>query len=124
MNGIPLLLLIYSGFTVNLVLQCAIGIKGIVESKTSFNIPALVKTALIFLSIILLWFLFSRVLSSLISGIYIYVLLFPVSIIFYNSAEYIVFRYVIKNEAQSDGIISFPEGITAAAVFICVNVAG
>ena len=121
MNGI--LLLIYSGFTINLVLQCALGIKGIAESKTPFNISAFIKLCLIFFITIFVWFLFSQVLYSMIAGIFIYVLLFPVSIIIYDSAEYLIFRYIIKKEPDSGGIISFPGGLTAAASFICVNIA-
>ena len=123
MNWLPLLLFIYSGFTINLVLQCALGIKGIVESKTRFNISTLARLALIFLSVIFLWFLFSRLLYPLFAGVFIYVLLFPVSVIFYDGAEYLVFRYVLKTDAKSDSIISFPCGVTAAGVFICVNIA-
>jgi len=123
MNSIPLILLIYSGFMINLVLQCALGIKGIVVSKTQFNILALAKLCLIFLSIIFLWFLFSKILFSLIQGIYIYVLLFPVSMILYDGAEYLAFRYLIKKDPSSEIIISFPGGITAAAAFICINIA-
>ena len=123
MNAMPLVLLIYSGFTINLVLQCALGIKGIVVSKTQFNITAFVKLCLIFLSIIFVWFLSSKLLYSLIPGIYIYVLVFPVSVIVYDGAEYLVFRYLIKKDPGSDSIISFPGGITAAAAFICINIA-
>ena len=124
MNGtLLLLLLIYSGFTINLVLQCALGINGIAESKSPLNISTLIKTGLIFFTVILLWFFFSRMLYSLFSGIFIYVLLFPVSAIAYDGLEFLVFRYIAKKDAESDSIISFPGGITAVAVFICINIA-
>ena len=123
MNAISIVLLIYSGFTINLVLQCALGIKGIVVSETQFNTAGYAKLGLIFVSIIFVWFLTSRILYSIIPGIYIYVLLFPVSMIVYDGAEYLVFRYAIKKDPGSDSIISFPGGITAAASFICINIA-
>jgi electron transport complex protein RnfA len=123
MNGTFILLLIYSGFTINLILQCALGIKGVVESKGAVNISTLVKAGLIFFSIIFIWFFFSRILNSFFSGILIYILLFPFSVIVYDTLEYLIFNYLIKKDAQNDSIISFPGGITAVSVFICINLA-
>jgi len=123
MNGMPLILFIYSAFTINLVLQCALGIKGITESKSHFIIPSLIKLGLIFLSVILLWLFFSRVFYSILPGFLLYILIFPVSSITYSGLEYIVFRYIIKKDAKHESVIDFPGGITAAAVFICVNIA-
>ncbi|WP_461256224.1 hypothetical protein [Treponema sp. R80B11-R83G3] len=68
----------------NILLQCGLGIKGAVESKSNFNIAAFIKLALIFSSIIFLWLFFSKVLFSLFSGIFVYVILFPVSAIVYD----------------------------------------
>jgi len=124
MANIPLLLLfIYSGFTMNIVLQCGLGIKGTVESKSNLNITTLIKLALIFLSIILLWLLFSKVLFSIFSGIFVYVILFPISAIVYDGLEYLIFRYIYKNNENMETFINFPNGITAVAVFICINIA-
>jgi len=124
MVNIPLLMLfIYSGFTMNIVLQCGLGIKGAVESKSNFNIPAFIKLALIFLSIVLLWLFFSKVLFSIFSGIFVYVILFPISAIVYDGLEFVIFRYIYKNNENTETFISFPDGITAAAVFICINIA-
>ena len=124
MNGMFFLLLIFSGFTMNIVLQCALGIKGVAESKIPVNRLTLIKSSLIFFSIIILWFLFSRVISSFISGIFIYVLLFPVSAIVYDSLEHFVFTFLLKKDIQDESIINFPGGITSAAVFISINIAG
>jgi len=124
MNGIPLLLLfIYSCITINVVLQCALGINGIAESKRPVSKSSFVKSAIIFLSVIILWFLFSKIIYSLVSGIFIYILLFPVSAVLYKGVEYLIFLYIIKDEEQAESFISFPEGIIAAAVFICINIA-
>jgi electron transport complex protein RnfA len=124
MNNTPfLLLLFYSGFTLNLILQCGIGIKGVVESKKTFDLQSLVKSLIVLFSVIVLWFLFSGFLYTLMSGIYIYILVFPVSVLFYSGIEYLVFRYMIKKEKENDSIINFSEGITAISVFICINLA-
>jgi len=124
MNQIPLILLfICSCFTMNLVLQCGLGLKGIVESRSSFNLPAFIKLVLIFSSIILLWFFFSKIVFSLVSGMFVYVILFPVSAIVYDALEYLIFTYLLKRGREEETFISFPGGITAAAVFICMNMA-
>ena len=123
MNNIPILLFfIYSCFTVNLLLQCGLGIKGAVESKVIFKFSVLINVITIFISIILLWLLFSRILFSILPGIYIYILVFPVSFIFYNAIEYLILRYLIKKEEKSEGF-NFPGGITAVSVILCMFLA-
>jgi len=123
MSGIPFSLLIYSAFTINLALQCALGISGIVESKAPFYLSSLVKLCLIFLTVILLWVLFSTLFSSLFPGLLLYILLFPVSAILYDGFEYLVFRYIFNKDAKNESIIKFPGGITAVSAFVCINVA-
>lgn len=122
MNGAPLVLFIYSAFTINLVLQCALGIKGVVESKNHFIVSSLVKLGLVFVSVILLWVFFSRIIFSVISGPLLYILIFPVSSMAYSGFEYIIFRYLLKKDAKHESVIDFPDGITAVSVFICVNI--
>jgi electron transport complex protein RnfA len=122
-NSNILPLLIYSVFTVNIVLQCGLGIKGIVESKSYINKSTFIKLGLIFLSIILLWLFFCKIVFSINSGIFIYVLIIPVSALTYDGFEYLIFNYLFKDEKETETFISFPNGITAAAVFVCVNIA-
>ena len=122
-----LLLVIFSVFNMNLMLQCALGLNGAVSSKNHDKILALIKLSVIFVSVILLWFVFSRIIFSIFSWISIYVLLFPVSYIVYDGLEFLLFRYIIKKENKKENedkcFISFPGGITAVAVFICLNIA-
>jgi len=125
MNGTySLLLAVFSAFTMNLTLQCAIGLKKASESENYKAITTLYKLSLIFIIVILLWFSFSKILYSLFSGIFIYVLLFPVSYIVYEGLEYLLFRYLLKNEKKDESFVSFPGGITAVAVFLCLNISG
>jgi len=131
MNNIPVLLLfIYSAFTINLLLQCGLGIKEAIEASPGcdewsqpLDLSTLIKSVIVFLSIILLWFFFSRVLYSILPGVYLYVLLFPVSFISYDAMEYVIFRYVVKKENQNERMINFYGGITAVAAFLCINIA-
>jgi len=120
----PVLLLICSGFSMNLVLQCGLGIKGAAESKNPLGISTLIKTGIIFFSVIFLWLVFSKIIYSIIPGVFIYILLFPVSSIAYDAFEYLVFRYLYKENSQDEYSVGFPGGITAVCVFICLNIAG
>jgi len=120
MNEIPLIfLMISSAFTMNLILQCGLGIKGTPRSGKTDNISILIKLGIIFLTVILLWIVF----SLLFSGIFIYLLIFPVSSIVYNGLEFLIFTYLLKKDRKDECSLSFPEGITAVAAFICVNIA-
>jgi len=128
MNSIPVsFLLFYSVFTVNLLLQCGLGIKGAVESNQdnkelspSLDRITIFRSIIIFFSVIILWAFFAKLLFSLIPGMFIYVLIFPVSFIFYDALEYLFFRFVIKKDTDSEKSINFPGGITAVAVFLCM----
>jgi electron transport complex protein RnfA len=51
------------------------------------------------------------------------VLLFPVSSVVYEALEYFIFQYLYKKDPSGEYIVSFPGGITAVCVFICVNLA-
>ncbi|MDR1839195.1 MAG: hypothetical protein LBQ93_06395 [Treponema sp.] len=121
MNGI--LLLICSVFSMNLVLQCGLGMKEAAESNNPLGISTLIKTGIILFSVILLWLFFSKIVNSIIPGILVYVLLFPVSSIVYDGLEHFVFSYVYKKDTEGECFVNFPGGITAVSVFICVNIA-
>jgi electron transport complex protein RnfA len=124
MNGIyPLMLIIFSAFTMNLTLQCALGLKG-ADIHGNCRKTTLIRLLIIFISVILLWVLFSKILGSFSSGTLIFVLLFPVSYMVYSGLEYLVFCYLVKKNTEDESLINFPEGITAVAAFICINIAG
>jgi len=119
MSNIPILLFfIYSAFTVNLLLQCGLGIKGAVDTRNTLNISSLIKVGIIFVTVIILWLFFSKILFSLLPGVYIYIILFPLSYIIYQTMEYMVFYYILKKDRTSESLINFPGGITAVAVFL------
>ena len=120
MKEIPFfLLVIFSAFTMNPVLQCGLGINS--ESGNPGRLSTFIKLGIIFITVILLWNIFSLI-NSIISGIYIYVLLFPVSYISYAGLEHLIF-HILKRDPQKDHTIGFPGGITAAALFISFGIA-
>ncbi|MDR2597331.1 MAG: hypothetical protein LBC76_08440 [Treponema sp.] len=124
MNGISLLMLvIFSAFTMNLTLQCALGIKGAAVWSNRGKKTSFIRLLIIFISVIFLWFLFSKIHNSIFSGMLVFILMFPVSYMIYSGFEYLVFKYLLKENIENESFISFPEGITSAAVLICLIVA-
>ncbi|MCL2243144.1 MAG: hypothetical protein FWC03_01590 [Treponema sp.] len=122
MNNIPAgFMIILSAFTMNLVLQCALGINA--SCANPGRRLALSKLGIIFITVILLWGIFSGIISSISSGIFIYVILFPVSFMVYDGLEFIAFKYLFKSDPKEECSLNFPGGITAAALFICINIA-
>lgn len=121
MNNLPFLFfIIFSAFTMNLVLQCGLGIN--TEIKNPGTKPVLIRLGIMFFTIIVLWILF-RGMLNLASGIFIHVLLFPSAYIAYEGLEYLVFKYSLNKDPKRDSQVSFPGGITAAALFICIIIA-
>jgi electron transport complex protein RnfA len=115
--------MIFSGLAVNLMLQCGLGIRGAAEVKSTDRKIELTKLGIIFTVTILLWTFFVGIVSSIISGVFIYVLLFPVSSLAYDGLEFLIFRYLLEEDTVGECPVSFPGGITAAALFICLNIA-
>ena len=125
MNNVPLVLfMVFSGLSMNLMLQCALGIDTISSSKEYSKKEILIQSGIIFAAIIVLWVIFAKIISSIISGIFIYVLLFPISSMVYDGLEYFTFKYLLKKDRESKSPISFSGGITAAALFISLNISG
>jgi len=124
MNGAhSLMLVIFSAFTINLTLQCALGLKGTSVQGNYGKTTLLIRLLIVFTAVFLLWFLFSVILNSIFTGTLIFILIFPLSYMVYSGLEYLVFNYLIKGNTLDESFLSFPEGITAVAVFICVNMA-
>ena len=80
------LLAVFSGISMNLILQCGLGMRGIAITKSggrdqgpAFHGPLLVKLGLMFATVLLLWLIFSFILSSISLGFFEYILLFPAS---------------------------------------------
>jgi electron transport complex protein RnfA len=119
MNALPLVtFVVFSSLSANLMLQFGIGISNAASSKKMNKELVLIQTGIIFAAVILLWVVFAKVISSVISGIYIYVLLFPASSLVYDGLESLTFRCLLKSEKKGESPVSFSGGITAVAAFI------
>ena len=124
MNAIPLaLFVIFSGLSMNLMLQCGLGIRGAASSGNNSVGNTLEKLVIIFVSIVLLWVFFAKIISAFSSEPVIYVLIFPFGSIVYEGFEYLAYHFLLKKEVERDCYISFCNGITVAALFICLNIA-
>ena len=131
MNNAPFIIwIIFSAFTMNLVLQCGLGITSDTGKSIKGNRQytyewksTLIKLGIIFFTVVLLWCIFTGIISSVSSGLFIYVLLFPVSFMVYEGLENLCFSFLYKNKTPSEYTINFPGGITAVALFICVIIA-
>ena len=124
MNAIPLaLFVIFSGLSMNLVLQCGLGIRGVISKSRRNTGSAFEKLVIVFISILLLWVFFAKIISVFSAGVFIYVLIFPFGSVVYDGFEYLACHFILKKEVEKDCHISFCGGITAAALFICLNIA-
>jgi electron transport complex protein RnfA len=106
----------------NLALQCAMGIKGAPESKNCSRKTTIIRLGIIFITIIFLWLFFYRIVFSIFSGIFIYILIFPLSFIAYEGIQSLLKKYLFKKDIENECFINFGGGITALSVFICINI--
>jgi electron transport complex protein RnfA len=124
MNTLPLVtFVIFSSLSANLMLQFGLGVSNAVSSRKTGKELVLIQTGIIFTAVILLWVIFAKVVSLVISGIYVYVMLFPSSSLVYDGLESLTFRCLLKKEKDGEFPVSFSGGITAVAAFISLTVA-
>jgi electron transport complex protein RnfA len=111
-------LAVFSSLSMNLLLQCGLGMREAVQERED-PVP-LVQIGLVFLSLLLLWPLFSYV---LVLGFVEYLLLFPASALVYAGLERLLFRTILKREIPKSQNCCFCDGLTAAALFLTLHLA-
>ncbi|MCL2066109.1 MAG: hypothetical protein FWG99_01430 [Treponema sp.] len=124
MNTVYLaILLTFSGFAMNLILQCALGIRGD-TSNIGYKIDnVLIKLLVIYITVMLLWFILEKINYLFSSELLIYIILFPLSSVVYDGFIFLAFRFIIRKEDENNSGISFCGGICAAVLFISLNIA-
>jgi electron transport complex protein RnfA len=113
---VPLGLL--SGLSLNLLLQCGIGMEGIAAEREG-RIPCL-QIGLLFVTVPALWMFFSLVPS--LPGFYGYILLFPLSAVFLCGMELLVSLGGRPVKGLFEPVTAY-DGLGAAALFITMNTA-
>ncbi|MCL2128109.1 MAG: hypothetical protein FWH38_07640 [Treponema sp.] len=118
-----LILAVFSGLSMNLILQLGLGLMGIAQGKTGGRLRFFAGLGLLFTAVMILWLIFSFIRMLLPLGLYEYVLVFPVSFMTYS-----LFNYLWQN-FHSGKIALFGDTLSggtlvSAALFITLNVAG
>ncbi|MDR0624126.1 MAG: hypothetical protein LBG10_06820 [Treponema sp.] len=116
-------LAVFSSLSLNLILHCGLGMRGTAAIRKEDGRVSLPPMGIIFISVLLLWAVFSYILSPLFPVFFEYVLLFPMSGLVYFGLEFLFYRVVLKKEPRQTGIISFCDGLTAASLFLTLHLA-
>ena len=118
-SGWLALLIFFSGLSVNLILQCGLGLAGIVRFRDR-KLP-LVKTGLGFISVMLLWLFFTYILTPLSMGLFGYILIFPAASLVYSSLEYLLYTLILKRSGEHAEAGIFDDGLAGAALFMALT---
>ena len=128
------MLAVFSGLSMNLILQFGLGLKGIAFDASIGRKKLLAGTGILFVTVTLLWLIFSFAHSVFFWGLFEYVILFPASSLVFYGLEYLVDRFILKVNAGRKGAFpvsdTFSGGplasgaLAGTALFITLNVAG
>lgn len=118
------LFMVFASLSMNLILQCGFCMRGIIISQGAGGRPPFVRLGIMFLTVLSLWIVFSCVIFPLPLGFFAYILIFPLSSLAHFSLEYLAYRFVVKKAPEHDGPINYSDGLSAAALFITLSVAG
>jgi electron transport complex protein RnfA len=110
-----------SGLSLNLLLQCGIGMGGIVAERERETFIPCIQIGILFVTVLVLWMFFSFIPS--LPGFYEYILLFPLSIIFFCILELLVSTGTGKPVRGLFDPVTAYDGLGAAALFITMNTA-
>jgi electron transport complex protein RnfA len=118
------LLAVFSSLSLNLVLQCGLGMRGIARFSLNPRRHLLARPLILCLTVLVLWMVFAKLLAPLSPGIFIYLLMFPVSSLVSFALEYLAGRFLFKTPNDDETPLNACDGMAAAALFICFNIAG
>jgi len=128
------MLAVFSGLSMNLILQFGLSLKGIAFDASIGREKLLACTGLLFVTVTLLWLIFSFAHSVFFWGLFEYVILFPVSSLVFTALEYLVDRFILKINIGRKGEFPLSDtlsggplasgALSGAALFITLNVAG
>ncbi|MDR2258580.1 MAG: hypothetical protein LBE14_05470 [Treponema sp.] len=116
-------LAVFSSLSLNLIFHCGLGMGKAAVFRKGDNRVFLLPIGIIFASVLLLWVVFSYILSPFSLGFFEYVLLFPMSGLVYFGLEFLFYRVILKKEARTTGAVTFCDGLTAASLFLALHLA-
>jgi electron transport complex protein RnfA len=111
-------LAVFSSLSVNLLLQCGLGMRRIIREGEK-PLP-FAQMGLLVLAVLVLWVFFSY-LPAL--GFFTYLLLFPLSSLVYAGLEELFFRLTLKRTFPRPQTCCSFDGLTAAALFLSLHLA-
>jgi electron transport complex protein RnfA len=118
------LLAVFSGLSMNLILQCGLGMRGIALVKPGRERLPPIPFLVFFITVLLLWIIFSFVLSTVSLGFFEYILVFPAASLVFFGIEFLLRRFVIKKKNDDEDAVQFCDGLAGAALFITLYIAG
>jgi electron transport complex protein RnfA len=121
------MLAVFSGLSMNLILQFGLGLKGIAFDESIGKERLLAGSGVLFATVVLLWLIFLFFRSVLFLGLFEYVVLFPLSFLLFLVLECFTMRFILKKRTGRSGGILFGDTLTGgtlagAALFMTLNV--
>ena len=123
-------LAVFSGLSINLILQCGFSLKEIALGKIKpggrlhGKKEMFAELGIIFISVILLWLFFSFTRAVFPLGLFEYIILFPVSCLLFSGLDNIIKTYILKiHDIRKEQILGGGV-LTSAALFITLNITG
>ena len=128
------MLSVFSGLSMNLIIQFGLGMKEITRAEISGGaekpgFTAANKTGyfiglgIFFITIILLWLIFSFIRSVLPLGLLEYVLLFPTCFLVFSLLEYLIYCFILLKPVDADSAFT-GSALCGTALFIMLGIAG
>jgi len=129
--GSLVMLAVFSGLSMNLILQFGLALKRVAFETTVGRERLLAGMGILFASIMLLWLIFSFARSVIFLGFLEYMLIFPASSLVFSVFEYLTDHFILKEDWEGAGrkdaffLNNALSGgaLIGAALFITLNVA-
>jgi electron transport complex protein RnfA len=116
-------LVICSSLSFNLILQFALGIRGIAEGEERSAPLPLMQGGILFVSVLILWALFSYILSPLAFGFLEYVLAFPLSALVCMGLESLGDRLLPQPGSKPFASNSAYNGLVLTSLLLTLHIA-
>jgi electron transport complex protein RnfA len=115
-------LAIFSSLSLNLVLQCGLGMRLVAVPREGEDYSPFLQAALLFSAVLLLWLIFSYIFAPLFPGVLVYIFVFPLGALVFFSLECLVLRFSPgKNLLRHSS--SFCDALSGASLFVTLNLA-